>query len=251
MRAFRWEYKLRELLATLIYVLGFWAPWERYTGLSTGGSTVWTAAASLAFRQRWLGFSSGSRALLLCSTTAAVLAALLRWWAGSYPPPGLAQVEGVAAAAAEPEVRAAGPYRYVRNPAAIGTLLHVIALSLLMPPSGAAAVFILMILLELRLVGYEETRGAARGGPAYAAYLRLVPRFVPASLRPRVAGSAVRADWLAGILSAVLFVGTAAAFLVQGSTYNGTFILRWVLVAFGLQLIANAVQGPSRRRPIA
>ncbi len=247
MKATRWEVRIRELLATLIYVLGFWAPWERYTGLSLGGSTVWTAVASMLFRQHWMGFSASSRALLIASTTAAILAALLRWWAGSYPQPGLTTT----AEAAGTPLRAAGPFRFIREPAAIGVWLHTAALALLMPPSGALVALLLMVVLELRLIGYGEAVATTRGGPAYAAYCSLVPRLMPASFRPRVAASGLRGSWLAGLLSAVLFIGTAVAFVVQGDTYNGTFILRWVLVAFGLQLIANAAQAPGRRTPIA
>ena len=247
MKATRWEYRLRELLATLIYALGFWAPWERYTGLSTGGSTLWTAAASLLFRQRWLGFSASSRALLIGSTTAAILAALLRWWAASYPQPGLTPLQTAPATTQG----AAGPFRFIRQPGAVGVCLHVAALSLLMPPSGAAAAILLMVVLELRLAGYDEALALARGGAPYAAYLSLVPRFLPSSLRPRVAAAPIRANWLVGLLSSVLFVGSAAAFVVQGATYNGTYILRWVLVAFGLQLIAQAALGPNRRVPVA
>lgn len=245
MKATRWEYRLRELLAVLVYVVGFWAPWERYTGLVAGGSTLWTAASALLFRQRLLGFSASSRALLLISTAAAVGATLVRWWAGSYPQPGFIQAQG------HGELVVGGPFRFVRQPAAWAYWLHVAALALLMPPTGALAAVILAIVLEFRLAGYQESEAAAREGTAYAAYLRLVPRFLPASVRPGVAGTAVQPSWLAGLLSSVLFLGTAAAFIVEGATYNSTTILRWVLVAFGLQLIANAAQGPGRQSSIA
>lgn len=239
MKAFPFEYRFRYLLHALIYGLGFWAPWERYGHLSFGGTTAWTALGSLLAREHWLGFSDASRLLLVVATVAAILAALLRVWGSSYL--GAAVVHSGAMHAQR--VVADGPYRFVRNPLYLGTLFNALALSLLMPPSGAVVALVLIALVQLRLIGAEESFLAGKLGHAYEAYRRTVPRLLPA-LRPRVAAAGAQPRLLLGLLSEVYVVGTAISFVALGSTYNGTLILEGVLVAFGLSLIARAFIPP-------
>lgn len=247
MKAFPLEYRFRYLLHALIYALGFWAPWERYGRLSFGGTTVWTALGSLLAREHWLGFSDASRLLLVLATVAAVVGALLRVWGSSYL--GAAVVHSGTMHARK--VTADGPYRFVRNPLYLGTIFNATALGLLMPPSGAVVALALIVLVQLRLIGAEESFLTGQLNATYLAYARAVPRVMPA-LRPRVAAAGDRPRWLAGLLAEVYMVGTAVSFLVMGSTYNGTLILEGILIAFGLSLIARAfIPEPTTGLPTA
>ncbi len=239
-RAGSWLYRLRALLVSLIYVLGFWAPWERYGRVTFAGSTVWTALPAVLFRQRWMDFSTAARLLLVLATILSVLAAALRIWAASYT--GISPVRKAPAPAVDPV--ADGPYRYVRHPMALGLILHALALSILMPPSGAVVALVLLGLLVAGLVRYEEVLARTRQEQVYATYIRAVPLLLP-SPRPRVPTADDRPRWGIGLLSEVFFWGTAGGFLVEGASYNGTRILRWVLVALGLQIITLALRGTS------
>ena len=240
MKAFSLEYRFRYLLHALIYALGFWAPWERYGKLSFGGTTAWTALGSLFAREHWLGFSDASRLLLVVATACAVVGALVRLWGSSYL--GAAVVHSGSLHAQR--VMADGPYRFVRNPLYLGTISNALALALLMPPSGAVVALVLIGLVQLRLIGAEESFLGERLGATYQAYKAAVPRLWPA-LRPRVAAAGDRPRWLAGLLAEVYPVGTAISYLTMGSTYNGTLILEGILIALGLSLIARAfIPGP-------
>ncbi len=87
-------------------------------------------------------------------------------------------------------VTAAGPYRYMRNPLYVGGWFMILAISLLMPPSGALFTMVLLTIHFLRLILGEEAFLAAKLGEPYREYLRAVPRIVPRlrSSLPRRAG---------------------------------------------------------------
>lgn len=87
-------------------------------------------------------------------------------------------------------VVARGPYRWVRNPIYLSALLVVLgeaglfgSLRLLVYAGVLAACFHLLV------TGYEEPSLRRRFGPAYLAYRREVPRWVPR--RPHPAGGEV------------------------------------------------------------
>ncbi len=249
-KAYSLEYRLRYPLHVLVYVLGIWAPWERYgglrLGLSLGGSTAWTALATILARQHWLGFAEASRLLLVGATAAAILAALLRVWGSSYL--GAAVVHSGSMHARH--VLGDGPFRFVRNPLYLGTILNALALALLMPLSGAVVAIMLIVVLQLRLIGAEEAFLTEKLGATYNAYCRAVPRLLP-SLRPRIPAAGDTPHPLTGVLSELYFVGAAISFAAFGSTYNATLILEGVLVGLGASLIARAfLPAPVRSAPM-
>ena len=85
-----------------------------------------------------------------------------------------------------------GPYRYVRNPLYLGGWFMMLAISLLMPPTGALFTMVLMTIHFLRLILGEEAFLTAQIGEPYREYLRTVPRLVP-SLRTNLPASAALA----------------------------------------------------------
>ncbi len=60
-----------------------------------------------------------------------------------------------------------GPYRRTRNPLYLGLMLHTVALSLLMPPSGAVVAVVLIFLFDLRLALGEESFLSEKLGEPY------------------------------------------------------------------------------------
>ena len=235
MRAFPSEYRFRYLLHILLYALGFYAPWERYTSLTLGEPTWWLTLASLPARAGWFSFAAASRYLLVFACVTATLGALLRVWGSAYLGSSVVQSGSMHG----DQLIADGPFRHVRNPLYLGTFLNVLALSLLMPPTGAIFAIVTIGTLQLRLIGAEEQFLAAKVGAPYVAYLQQVPRLLP-SLRPRIPASGRRPRWANGVLVEVFFLGCAVSFLTLGSSYNSVPIIKGVLISLGLSLIAKA-----------
>jgi len=87
-----------------------------------------------------------------------------------------------------------GPYRYVRNPLYLGTLLMTVGLGLLASRSGFVILAGGAAIRILRLIGREEAELAERQGQRFREYCRRVPRLLPA-FRPRVPASGVEPRW--------------------------------------------------------
>ncbi|MDE2314397.1 MAG: isoprenylcysteine carboxylmethyltransferase family protein [Elusimicrobia bacterium] len=106
-----------------------------------------------------------------------------------------------------------GPYRHLRNPLYLGTILIAAGLGMAASRSGFWVLTAGMIVITVRLMGREEAHIAAAQGAGYREFCRLVPRIVP-SLRPRVPAGGLKARWgqaFAGeIFSWSFFVGMLA-----------------------------------------
>ncbi len=235
MKASVLEYRLRYLLYGVIYALGFYAPWERYTSFTLGSRTLWLLLAAFPAQQHLLSFTASSQSVLILSCVAATLGAVLRVWGASYL--GAAIVHS--SALHGKHVVTGGPFRYVRNPLYLGAFLTSIALLLLMPPTGAIVAFILIVFLQIRLIGAEEAFLGQCAGEPYRLYRTQVSRFLP-TLRPRVPLAENRADYRSGILSEVFVIGCAISFLAVGWNFNSTLLLKGVLISLGVSLIASA-----------
>ncbi len=235
MRASLLEYRLRYLLYGVISALGFYAPWERYTSFTLGSRTLWLLLAAFPAQQHLLSFTASSQSVLILGCSAATLGAALRIWGASYLGAAIVHSSGLHGK----YVVTGGPFGYVRNPLYLGAFLTSVALSLLMPPTGAIVAFILIVLLQIRLIGAEEDFLSRHTGEAYRLYCTQVSRLVP-TLRPRVLPAGNHADYRSGILSEVFVVGCAISFLAVGWNFNSTLLLKGVLISLGVSLIASA-----------
>ena len=235
MKAFPLEYRLRYLVHGLIYTLGFFAPWERYTPLNLGSSTWWLFLAAIPAREQWVPFTTSSQILLLLGCIAATLSAVLRVWGASFLGASIVHSSAMHGS----RVLADGPFRYMRNPLYLGTLLNVIALSLLMPPTGAIFAILLIALVQVRLIGAEEPFLLNKLGEPYRLYCAAVPRFLP-SLRPRVPAAGIRPNYRNGFFSELFVVGSALSFITLGWNFNSTLLLKGVLISLGISIIARA-----------
>ncbi len=146
-------------------------------------------------------------------------------------------------------VIADGPYRYSRNPLYFGTILHTVAVSMLMRPEAALLTLALIILLQYRLIGREEEFLTGQMGAAYTEYRKLVPRLLP-SLTPKVVAGSYRPRWSDGVLSEIQMIGTALSFAVLGWTTgyswegNVLHVVQGIIVSLGLALVARAFMKP-------
>jgi protein-S-isoprenylcysteine O-methyltransferase Ste14 len=228
------EFRFRFLILAIIICLGFVAPWDSYLHFDRGLKT-WLFLAAWPTRYHWLSFSAATITLLVLGTLCALAAAFLRTWASAYLGPSVVQDPSLHG----DRVVAAGPYRYLRNPLYLGLFLNVLAIALLMPPSGALFTVVLIGLFQLRLIRVEESFLVHSLGDPYRAYCARVPRLLPA-FTPRVPASDTPAKWPIAFLSEIYMWGVAISFLSIGWLYNTLLITQGVLISLGLLLIVRA-----------
>jgi protein-S-isoprenylcysteine O-methyltransferase Ste14 len=239
MKATPVEFRFRFFLHALIYLLGFFTPWNRWLHLDSAGPNahLWgTLAAKLsALKPGALDIVTVFNLLLVAGIMCALIAAFLRTWGSAYLGTSIVQD----AAMHGDEVVAAGPYRYLRNPLYFGTFIHTFALALLMPPSGAVFCILAIGVFQLRLIAGEEFFLTAKLGEPYRAYCAKVPRLIP-SITPRVPASNTQPAWPIAFLGEIYMWGVVVTFAIFGWRYNSTLLTKGVLISLGLSLIARA-----------
>lgn len=240
MKATAFEFRFRFLIHFVVIVLGFTAPWDRWLHIDSAGPNahVWgTLSAWLAMvKPGAIGIGAAFNLLLAVGIACAVAAAVLRTWGSAYLGANVVKAHNFQGG----RVVADGPYRYVRNPLYLGTMVHVLALALLMPPSGAIFCIVVMGLFEVRLILGEETFLSDSLGERYLAYCARVPRLFPA-LRARVPASGAPAAWGAALLGETYMWGVAIAFIAVGYRYNAFLITQGVIISLGVSLVARAL----------
>ena len=244
MKASALEFRLRFLIFVVIYLLGFIAPWDSLLHLDS--IRTWQYLAAWPARSGWIGFSAATIMVLVLGIVCAVVGALLRTSGSAYLDPSIVH----AGAMHSESVVAAGPYRYLRNPLYLGTLVHTFALALLMPPSGAIFCILAVAFFQLRLIFGEESFLTAKLGAPYLDYCAKVPRLFP-SLTARVPASPMRpahSAWSTAFLSEVYMWGVAISFAALGWRYNSVLIIKGVLISLGLSLIVRAFLKPAPSR---
>ncbi len=235
MKATQFEFRFRLLIILLIYALGFWAPWTWASGrFGPPAATAWLALATTL--ARW-GLHLDQATLLV--TGLAILfgltGAVLRVWGTAFLGASIVHSGPMLAGS----VMAAGPYRYVRNPLYLGSWFLGLSIAILMPPSGALVFVVVLGLFYFRLILGEEGFLAGQIGEAYVEYRRQVPRLVP-SLRPRIAESTARPQWLLSLVAEFLPVSYPLCLAVLAWRYDPLLLIRCLVICFGLSLVLRA-----------
>jgi protein-S-isoprenylcysteine O-methyltransferase Ste14 len=237
MRASAIEFRLRIAIHLAIYLLGFWAPWDYWLHLDGTGPNahLWGTLSALLAKSGAVDIGSAFDLILAAGILCAALGAGLRTWGGTYL--GAAVVQDGAILAER--VVSDGPYRYVRNPLYLGTMMHTLALALLMPASGACFAIVMIGFFQIRLILAEESFLGTKLGEAYFAYCAKVPRLLPA-LRPRVAAGGMRPRWMQAAVGEIYMWGVAGSFAVLGWRYNAFLLTKCVVISLGVSLVARA-----------
>ena len=245
MQASRFEYRHRFAIHGLIFLLGFWSPWLLLPSLAdvpgfTANST-WLVFSTMVSRQGWLTFGAATVVLLVIALVFTGAGAWLRTWGTAYVSSGVVYSGSMHGAGTRGTAMLAdGPYRRTRNPLYLGTLLHTIGISLLMPPSGALLAVALIWIFQIRLALAEEPFLAAQFGQPYEAYRTAVPRFLPAPT-PQGPAAGVRPKWLQAALGEFYFIGAFAVLAAFGWSFNAQPIRRGLLISLGLWMILLAL----------
>lgn len=234
MRASWLEYRFRFALHAVIFTLGFWAPW--CVALGWTRTTTWLVIASAISKAGWLSFVAATNVVLVVATLLVALGAWLRIWGAAYVGVSIVQSRDMHGSA----LLADGPYRRTRNPLYLGTILHVLGLAILMPPSGAIFCVVFVWLLQVRLALAEEPFLESKFGDAYRVFRTRVPRFLPAPT-PQVPAAGALPRWGQAVLGEIYMLGVFVSFAVFGWSFNATTLTRGVLISLGLWFIVKAM----------
>lgn len=98
---------------------------------------------------------------------------------------------------------------------------------------------VLIWILQIRLALAEESFLAAKFGAAYESYKKRVPRFLPAPT-PQVPAAGQQPRWLQAIVGELYFVVAAIVLATWGWQFNAQPLLRGLLIALGVWLVARA-----------
>jgi protein-S-isoprenylcysteine O-methyltransferase Ste14 len=239
MQATRFEYRFRFAIHAILYLLGFTAPWlflhslAGVPGFTT--SSTWLVLSSALARPGWLAFDAATIMLLVIALVLTGLGAWLRVWGSAYVGSSI-----VKSPTMHGDVMLAdGPYRRTRNPLYLGTLLHTLGVTILMPPSGALFTVVLLWIFQVRLALAEEPFLAARFGQPYLDYKAAVPRFLP-SPKPQIAAAGAHPHWLQAVLGEIYFLAVFVVLATFGWSFNAQPLRQGLIVSVGLTLVVRA-----------
>jgi protein-S-isoprenylcysteine O-methyltransferase Ste14 len=239
MRASAIEFRLRMLIMIVIVFVGFWSPW---LGSSTGG---WGFAPRISTLE-WLplelsrlgltSFAVATPIVIVVGALIALAGAVLRVWGTAYLGYTTVHHSDMQAGA----VMADGPYRYMRNPLYLGGWFMMLAISLLMAPSGALFSMVLLTIFFLRLILGEEAFLTTQLGESYREYLRSVPRLIP-RLRSSLPPAGNKPHWLTALLTEIMPIGMFVTMAVLAWFYDQQLMLEGLFSSFLASLFARGM----------
>ncbi len=235
MRASAIEFRLRMIIQIVIVFFGFWAPWVGGWDFGWRISALEWLPLQLS-RMGLASFSAAAPLFIVLGALAALAGAVLRVWGAAYLGYRTVHHGDMQAGA----VMADGPYRHMRNPLYLGGWFMMLAVSLLMSPSGALFTVVLMTIFFLRLILGEEAFLAEQLGQPYKDYLRAVPRLFP-RLRGSLPTAGNKPHWLIAIATEVMPIGTFFTFAVLGWFYDQQLMLEGIFWSFLASLVARGL----------
>jgi protein-S-isoprenylcysteine O-methyltransferase Ste14 len=242
MKATRFEYQFRFILHAIIFILGFTAPWVARN--SYASRSAWIEIAAIFAHHGWLSFFAAVDVILSVALLFLALGAAFRVWGAAYVGADIVASRGMHASV----LLADGPYRRTRNPLYLGSILHTIGISILMPVSGAIFCIALIWIFQFRLALAEEPFLADKFGPPYLDYKARVPRFLP-SPTPLVPDARKHPRWLFAVLGEFYFVAVVVVLGIWGWQFNAQPILRGVLISLGVWLVIYAFLPRAKAEP--
>lgn len=215
------EFKYRSLILITIYLLAFavW-PLDRrdVAGVISGLLPVDSARTQLSY---------------LIAALPAIFAAGLGTWAFTYLP--ARAVEGLRPGISP--LVTSGPYRFVRHPMYLGTILCLLSFAVLLNRLGFWMVAAGSTAFTYRLILREEAELTAAHGERYRAYRDAVPRLLPAMRRAGLpAGHA--ANWRAGLLGGAYLWLIAASLVVLAASLKESLFYATLGAGFVVKLIS-------------
>jgi len=234
-RATDFEFRQRFWFIMAIFCVGFWLYSVDHTNASV-------ALARLILHhpdENSAIFGRYVRGFFALGTLIVALAAWIRSWAEAYLHSSIVHD----AALHSGHLVADGPFRHLRNPLYLGTILLAIGISVLASQAGFFVIAIGMTLFTYRLILREEATLLHSQGESYRRYFDAVPRVLP-SLRPRVPASGAKPYWRDGFGGEIFMWAGAAAMAV----FTATLSLLYFWIVFGAGLAIYFLQAFLRTR---
>jgi protein-S-isoprenylcysteine O-methyltransferase Ste14 len=157
----------------------------------------------------------------------AFLAAWIRTWASAYLHSSVVKDAEIHA----DRLVADGPYRHLRNPLYLGTVLLGISFGLIASVTGFFVLAVGLTVFVSRLIAREEAELEAAQGAAYRRYKRAVPGLLPA-FDPRVEASGARPQWGQAFLGEAMMWIFALGCALFAITLNQWILYGFVLAGF-------------------
>jgi hypothetical protein len=123
-----------------------------------------------------------------------------------------------------------------------------VAISFLMPASGALVSITLLTIYLLRLILAEEAFLSAKLGEPYRKYLRAVPRLIP-RFRAALPPAGDKPHWLVATVTEVNPIGIFVTFAVLAWRYDYLLMIKAVLISFGVSLVVRALMPREHPNP--
>jgi protein-S-isoprenylcysteine O-methyltransferase Ste14 len=235
MRASAIEFRLRMLIMIVIVFVGFWSPWLGPWDFGRRISTLEWLPLELS-RLALISFAVATPIIIVLGALVALLGAVFRVWGTAYLGYSTVHHGDMQAGA----VMADGPYRFMRNPLYLGGWCMMLAISLLMPPSGALFAVILLTLFFLRLIFGEEAFLSTQLGEPYRKYLSTVPRLLP-RLRSGLPAAGNKPHWITALLTEVMPIGIFVTLAVLAWFYDQQLMLEGLFLSFLASLFARGM----------
>jgi protein-S-isoprenylcysteine O-methyltransferase Ste14 len=232
-KATQFEFRFRLWISFAIYCLGFWAPWLRYGGSAHPVSTTWLElSGELA---HWMPLETASVVVTATAIALAIVGTVFRVWGTAYIGGSVVQSSNLHA----PGIVASGPYRYLRNPLYLGVLLFAVAVSILMPPSGAAFFLVASFVQFWRLIRREELYLEAQHGETYRVYKDAAFSLLP-TIGAKLPKSSTEPRWTQAAFAESFYLTMTACFVVLAWRYNANLLIQALLICFGFSLVVRA-----------
>ena len=207
------EYRFRVWVIAAIFFAAFEISWWDHVSAAAALAGLMTRGGGNVHTVETLIFAVGAAATLG--------AAALRTWAAAYMHSDVVHDPRVH----DSRLVADGPYRYVRNPLYVGTILMAFGIAFAASRSGFVVLVAAITVFQYRLTLREERALKATQGESYRRYLATVPRLIP-SLRPQVAAGEMRPQWGQAIRGELFMWGFALAYVLFAAT-RSTRLLMW------------------------
>jgi protein-S-isoprenylcysteine O-methyltransferase Ste14 len=229
-------FRFRVVIFVLLYLLGFFPPWDFASG---SRSTLWLAASTLLARCGWIPLGPATLAVTVAALVCLAAGAGLRVWGTAYLGSGVMRDSALHGEG----LVAAGPYRHLRNPLYLGSGLLALGTSILMPPDGAGFFLPAFTIFVILLITTEERFLSAKLGNAYQEYRRLVPRWLPRITAGATASNA-RPHWGQALLAETYPIAFTLGFAILAWRYNARILIQCLLICYGVSLVTRAMIAP-------
>ncbi len=227
-------FRFRYWLHVLIYAGAFAISMAGAKG--SGTQRVWLALPEAISARFELSLHIAIVGVTALAVVLASAGAVMRTWGTAYLGAGMVFDPALHSGS----TLAAGPLRHMRNPLYLGTILHTLALAMLMSWVGAIAAIGAIVALQFALIVSEERFLAQTLGEVYSRYKREVPRFLPRFSHVGK-GGLVQPRWPQAFAGEIYMWGVAVSFAVFGSRYDALLLGQGVLVSFGLSIVVRGL----------